>query len=534
MTVSYKRVAACYFLVVILLFICAFRVFSVMNKESYKQTAEQTSRRTVNLEYSRGTIFDCNMEPITNAKEIYNVIIFNKPTAVAALYKHFTGSEIEKIINELNSVGFAVRKSSREISAEGIYCVKGYAYADDGLLAKHIIGYTDEQGKGLCGIEASFNDLLFCPDQNKITFSINGQGGIISGYKPEIVYNSEIQKSGVKITVDKGLQRIAEQEAMKIKSGAVVICEIETGKIRALVSRPDYKLTDLASAVSDKNEPLLNRTLCNYNVGSVFKPLIAAVGLESGTEFTEDCKGYTNIDGLNFTCHNLGGHGEMNLKDAIKNSCNSYFYNFVQLLDANKVLSVAQNAGINSRVIFGEGLSTAKGSFGSIAERAPTRRELANLSIGQGELLTSPIAITNLYMAIASDGSYRMPSLIEGVVEDGKLKEKSPLPAATRLFSSGTAATLRQYLAAVLEEDGTGKNARPLLVEAAGKTGTAQTGVVKNGKKVTNSWFCGFFPLDKPKYAVTVLSENAQGGCGDIFAAIADGITEYEIKNGGN
>ncbi|MBQ1186292.1 MAG: penicillin-binding protein 2 [Clostridia bacterium] len=534
MQISYKRVAVCYFLVVILLFICAFRVFSVMNKEDYKQTAEQISSRVINLEYSRGTIFDCNMNPITNAKEVYNIVIFNKPTAISALYKHFSGSEIEKIISELNSNGFAVRKISREISADGIYCVKAYSHADDSLLAKHIVGYTDISGKGLCGLESSFNEILFCADQNKISFSINGQGSVISGYKPQVTYNSDIVKSGVKITLDKEIQRIAEQEAMKINSGAVVVCEILTGKIKALVSRPDYKLSDLAAALENEQEPLLNRTLCNYNIGSVFKPLIAAVGLENNLEFSQDCKGYTNIDGLNFTCHNLGGHGVMNLKDAIKYSCNSFFYNFVQLMEPSEILNMAQKAGINSRVILSENLYTAKGSFGSVQNRTPTKRELANLSIGQGELLTSPLAITNLYMAIAADGYYRMPSLIEGIVEDGVLKEENVLPARTKLFSKTTASALKEYLTAVLEEDGTGKNAKPTLTTAAGKTGTAQTGVIKNGKKVTNSWFCGFFPLEKPKYAVTVLSENAQGGCGDIFAAIADAVTLYEAKDNGN
>ena len=97
--------------------------------------------------------------------------------------------------------------------------------------------------------------------------------------------------------------------------------------------------------------------------------------------------------------------------------------------------------------------------------------------------------------------------------------------------SKSTADKLNTDLSAVLEEGGTGKTARPKLVSAAGKTGTAQTGVVKGGKMVTNSWFCGFFPLDNPKYAVTVLSENAKGGCGGVFAEIADAITVYEQKN---
>lgn len=528
MRISYKRIAACYFMVVLLLFICIFRVFSVMSHKNYKQAADQISRRVVELDYSRGTIFDTNMNKITNAKEIYNVVIFNQPSALSSLYSHFTGAEIEKIIAEIKQNGFAVRKMSKEIKSEGIYCVTTYTHNDDSLLAKHIIGYTDSNGKGLCGLEASFDDKLFCADKNQLVFTINGQGNVISGYKPELKLNNEAKNSGIKITIDRAIQRIAEQQSMKINSGAVVICEVETGKIRAMVSRPDYKLTALDLAVNNKAEPLLNRALCNYNIGSVFKPLVAGVGCEQGKTLTVECKGYTNIDGLNFTCHNLGGHGQMNLKDAIKYSCNSYFYNFVQLIDTNLLLSTAKLAGMESSVILAPNLASAKGSLGSITERQPTKRELANLSIGQGELLLSPLTITNLYMAVAQGGSYRQSSLIEGEVKDGKLKSQSPLPAKVKLFSKNTASMLKEYLASVLEEDGTGRKGKPDLTSAAGKTGTAQTGVVKDGKKVTNSWFCGFFPLENPKYAVTVLSENAQGGCADVFAAIADKITEYE------
>ena len=98
MKISYKRVALCYFLMVALLFVCCFRVLSVMNKEKYKQAAEQTSRRVVSLDFSRGSIFDANMNRITNEKEIYYAIIFDESLAAAALYNNFSGDEIEKII----------------------------------------------------------------------------------------------------------------------------------------------------------------------------------------------------------------------------------------------------------------------------------------------------------------------------------------------------------------------------------------------------------------------------------------------------
>lgn len=526
MRISYRRIAVCYFMVVTLLFICVLRIFSVMNKENYRQAAEQTSRRVVSLNYSRGTIFDANMDRITNAQTVYYAVIFDEPRALAALYNHFTGAEIEKIINDIRQNGFAVRRASREIVSDGIYCVKTYAHADDSLIAKHIVGYVNSEGRGVCGLEASLDSELFCNDKNQITFTINGQGRVMSGFAPELSLNTDIQNNGVKITIDKNIQQIAEQQAVAINCGAVVITEIETGKIRALVSRPDYKLSDLESAIDSEGEPLLNRALCTYNIGSVFKPFVAAVGYETGKSLTVDCKGYTNIDGLSFACHKTGGHGTVDLCDALKFSCNSFFYNYIQLIDINRLFDMVRKAGMDSGVYLSNNLSATKGNLGQTNNL--TKRNLANISIGQGELMISPIALTNLYMAIGCDGSYTPPSLIEGRVKDGKLADTNTLPKKVRLFSAQTAEKLRSDLATVLDEDGTGKAAKPKLVTAAGKTGTAQTGVVKGGKKVTNSWFCGFFPLENPKYAVTVLSENAKGGCGAIFAGIADCITEYE------
>ena len=230
MNISYKRIGVCYCLVVVLLFICAFRVFLVMNKENYKQAAEQISRRVVSFAKSRGTIFDANMEPITNATEIYYIVIFDEPSAIAALYSYFSGSEIEKIINDIRQNGFAVRKSSREIICDGIYNIKTYSHADDSLLSKHIIGYTDLEGKGVCGIESAFDSILFCEDKNQITFTINGQGRVVKGYTPELNYNYSAVKSGVQITIDKNIQRIAEQKSMEINCGAVVIVTYKPAK----------------------------------------------------------------------------------------------------------------------------------------------------------------------------------------------------------------------------------------------------------------------------------------------------------------
>lgn len=532
MSTTEKRVVICYALAVIMLFICVLRVFAIINDPKYFEATWSTSSRTVTLNYSRGSIFDTNNQRLTNGKNVTYAVIFGQPETIAVLYKYFTGPQIESITEEIRSQGFALRTVSEKIEAKGIYCFSAFSHADDSLLAKHIIGYTDSQGFGVCGIEAAFDGQLSGKEKNTITFTLDGHGNVLSGEEPRISYDYEKENSGVRLTLDADIQQIVEQEAMVIDVGAVIVSEVKTGKIRALVSRPDYRLTDISSALAREDQPLLNRALCTYNIGSVFKPFVAAAGYEAGVTATVNCVGYTDVDGLTFTCHNLGGHGETDTTSALKYSCNSYFYSYIQSVTAERVAALARRAGFEGNVYLAKGIVGRAGSLGNIETTALSKRALCNFSIGQGELMLSPLAITNLYVAIANSGCYRPPSLVEGLTKNGKFIRKESLPAEIRVMSPATADRLRSDLAGVLTEGGTGEKAMPTLTTAAGKTGTAQTGVIKNGKKVTNSWFCGFFPLEAPKYAVTVLAENASGGVGGVFASIADEITKQEQNNG--
>ena len=134
-----------------------------------------------------------------------------------------------------------------------------------------------------------------------------------------------------------------------------------------------------------------------------------------------------------------------------------------------------------------------------------------------------------LYCAIASDGTYSIPSAVKGTLTDGSLTPYES-GSRTKVMSSETAALLRGYLAAVIKE-GTGTSAKPQTVSAAGKTATAQTGKYENGVEICQGWFCGFFPAEEPKYTVIVFSEDTSrqsASCGEVFAEIADKIASLE------
>jgi penicillin-binding protein 2 len=231
-----------------------------------------------------------------------------------------------------------------------------------------------------------------------------------------------------------------------------------------------------------ENSPLFNRATAAYNVGSIFKPCVAATGLENKLgDYTYNCTGSCLIAERHFKCHNHNGHGIMSLKTALANSCNTYFYNYAFSLGADPIYKMA------SSLMFGKSITLCKNfkvSPGNLTTKSKLQNiaGLANFSIGQGELLLSPVSMLTLYTAIANGGSYRAPTLVEGIVNGGEItKEKTK--NLTKVMSENTAKLLVLDLKEVVE-NGTGKTAKPKTVLAAGKTATAQTGKYENSTEI--------------------------------------------------
>lgn len=523
-----KRTAICFLILLALMFLTIIRLVSIMTSERYLSAANEQSTRRITVKNKRGTVFSSDMTPISNSDERFATLITDEPEGINALSNYLSREEIEEIIGEIRKSGFAIRYFERQLEAKGIYTIRVKTENTEAV-ANHILGYTNGENHGVSGLQLAFDDVLYSNEKSEFTFSIDGHGNILKGSVKTAGLDFKTENSGIKTTLNLEIQKIVEDAMQNISSGAAVITEVKSGKIRAMVSRPDYDINNLAESLNDENSPLINRCLYNYNVGSVFKPLVAAVGIESGNSgFFHNCIGYSDIDGLIFACHKLSGHGQVSLRQAVKYSCNTYFYNFAATLDINKIYNMALLAGFDGRVTLANGIKTEKGNIGDLEELEISKRAIANLAIGQGELMVSPLTLSNLYMAIANSGSYIPPTLIEGRVENGQLTETKTVMEKVTLMEKSTANILRSHLAGVLDEDGTGHLAKPTLTTAAGKTGTAQTGIVRNGQRVTNSWFCGFFPQNEPKYVVVILAENSSGSCTEAFSKIADETTLLE------
>jgi len=389
--------------------------------------------------------------------------------------------------------------------------------------AAHIIGYVDSEGHGVSGLQKAYDQLLYSSSKVSAVFKTDGRGTVLLGEEIEIEDNTEVIASGVVSTIDINIQTAVEKVSQKMQKGAIIVAEAESGKIRAMVSRPTYDVTNVADYLNREDSPLLNRCLSSYNVGSIFKPCVAAAAIENlESDYSITCNGFETITDRKFACHERNGHGIVNLKKAISHSCNVFFYNMALKLGADSVYSMASSLWFGQRIKLCDGIYT---SAGVLTKRTQLQNdaELANLSIGQGRLLLTPVSMLTLYSAIAGDGSYRLPTLIEGVLKDGSFKKEEEV-LKTRVMSDNTAARLREDLVEVIKS-GTGSAASPKSCSAAGKTATAQTGKYKNGVEITHSWFCGFFPAENPKYVAVVMVESGVGSA-EIFSNIADSIAK--------
>lgn len=519
------RAAKCFFLIFVLLLTCILRV-AVIATSSYEQVRAEQSSYRIEVTRLRGTIFDCNMVPLTNADKKTVAAVSPTPRAVVGISTMLGDESKEGVFERLKSGTPTVCEVKEAIPFDGIAFAEVFEHSSSDTIAPHIIGYTDSTGHGVSGLEAAYDSLLYSGETLDAVFTVNGKGDTLGGVEPYFEGDTSVIGNGVVTTLDINIQNITERAMQGIECGAAVVASVDSGKIRAMVSMPDFDITDVSEYLEADNSPLLNRALAAFSVGSVFKPCVAAAALEKGIgSYFLNCTGSTFIIDRSFNCHKRSGHGNVDLEHALAFSCNSYFYNLAINAGAEAVYNTASALSFGSSLKLCDGISTAKGNL-TEKSKLSNPASLANLSIGQGDLLLSPVSMLTLYCAIAYDGTYRIPTIAEATLSDGKRTEYTA-SYPTRVMSEQTASILREYLTSVITE-GTGTDAKPESCTAAGKTATAQTGrYTENGTEITNSWFCGFFPAEAPEYAVIVMSEGKpQKTTASVFAEIADGITE--------
>ncbi|MFH1478866.1 MAG: penicillin-binding protein 2 [Candidatus Omnitrophota bacterium] len=403
----------------------------------------------------------------------------------------------------------------------------------------HVVGYVGEIDKEELEIFGEYGyaakDLLGKNGVEKIANHVlRGKSGGMQvqvdnkGHQVEVLSHKKARKGkDVTLTLDSSLQSFI-WDLMKDEKGAAIVMDPNNGEVLALVSVPSYDPNEsLGNILRDVDAPLINRAIMGqYSPGSLFKLVIALAGLESGVinfETTFECHGKIDMGGSLFHCWNRDGHGPMNIKNAITQSCNVYFYNLGLRLGLEKILEYA--------VQFGFGKETGIELSGEEKGFLPTRPwkrtaygmrwfagDTLNLSIGQGYLLITPMQLARFISSIANGGELVQPH----VIKSGDLN----MPSKLRIRKENIDIVKKGMRGVVEGEHGTGHQAWSEKISIAGKTGTSQTG---DGTR-THAWFGGFAPIDNPEISFVVFLEHGGSG-GDLPAFIVRQVVEYWSKS---
>ncbi len=520
-----NRAVGLYIAVTVCFAVLIFRIVQI-NTKLYSEASQRQQTKTIEIGTSRGKIYDRNLEMLTDRKQ--RLIAAVTPTP-AVLGIPELASSCENLKDKIKDGKPFICEVENEIDTE---LVKTFSvpirYSDTS--ACHLTGYLDSSKQnGLSGLEKAYNRFL---KENSgrlsVSFGVDAKGRVLAGLDKEITDDNFSSKAGIVTTINRSFQLATEKvlSESEIKSGCALVMHIDTGEIFALASVPTFDRNNVAKSLGEENSPLVNKALNSYTVGSVFKPIVCACALENGispnTEFT--CKGEIKVGDTVFRCFDGKEHGKETMKEALENSCNCYFVNLIEKVDTDYLLSVCRSLGFEYETEIAENLSGAKGLLPT-NEELKIKGERANFSFGQGKLLASPLQILSAYHTLAS-GNYVPPTVIRGTANENGLVKTKSLPTPRKIFSDSTVLKMRELLASVVE-NGNAQKAKNPLFSLAGKTGTAQSGIWKDGKEICRTWFAGFFPAENPHYIVVVLSEDGKSGssdCAPVFGAICKEI----------
>ena len=422
--------------------------------------------------------------------------------------------------------------------------------------AAHALGYlseaTPEQIKnsnnaygvgdwiGQKGVEAAYERLLA---------GVSGERRVIvDSHGREVAEEARLEATpgqNLFLTLDAKLQDVAE-EYFKDRVGSVVALDPRTGEILALVSSPSYDpnwftrrvtAAEWNGLLENPDRPLQNRAIQNmYSPGSVVKPFIAYGALAGGLvdpEWRVFCPGHATFYGREFHCHKKGGHGSVNLREAIKESCDVYFYTLGQKLGVDRIHEILTGFGFGTPT--GVDLSFEKAGLVPSEDWARTKRgarwypsETISVAIGQGPLLVTSMQIARGLAGLLEGGRLPTPHLFYSSQDPrtgAQLRYKAEFLDGPGIPPEKLAIVKGGMWAVVNEPGGTAYGSRAQGIEMGGKTGTAQVvghdTTVKAGadksKLDTHAWFMGFAPVSDPQIVVVVFVEN--GGHGNLAAA---------------
>ena len=583
-------------LVVILFNLLAFAIIAarlyflqVKEADKYKMMSDENRISTRFMVPPRGLIYDRNGKIIAKNEQDFQALLVAEQTPdiekTLANFKRIiplSESEEQKIRKDLkNKRRFIPIKLKdnldwNEVSKillhapdlPGVEIDEGlsryYPYAD---IYAHVLGYvgpvSDKDKKdnplymvpgfkiGKSGLERYF-DYKLQGQGGTIKLEVNAYGRVMN----EIERNNGEEGESLTLTLDARLQQAA-YEAFGEESGAAVVLNVRTGEILALVSTPSFDPNLFTNGISYKhwnallnNErtPLVNKAVSGqYSPGSTFKVVVALAALEAGvidlnTRFT--CSGGLDVGNIRFHCWRHSGHGSLNVVEALKHSCDIFFYETAMKLGIDKIHDMAVKLGMGNVLEVGLDNEKAgiiptkawkKARFGT----SWTHGDAANSGIGQGYVLVTPLQLATMLARVVNGGYAVQPTFIKPTEKElAKIKR---LDISTKNIEI----VKRGMFEVVNGAGGTAGRARFNIngVTMGGKTGTTQvrrismkersSGILRDEQlpwRLRNhALFIGFTPVDNPRYAVAVVVEHGSSGSG-VAAPIASKILQKALQ----
>ena len=580
----------------------------ISEKKKYEILSDKNRFREWKTPPKRGVITDFYNNIIADNKRVYQVYLsldetkdFNSSIFKLKNIIGLSDDELSKIyekkqnIKPWDTIMVSENLSWEKFSKLNLYLheIEGakpvlstsryYPYSNDLV---HIIGYVGEANAddilknkkikenfvpglkvGKIGIENSTDQILIGNYGIK-RYEVNSSGKKIK----EISYKKETQGENLRTTIDIEVQRLA-QKLLDNKAGSICVMDIYSGEIIALASSPTYDPNKFTHGIKKKewneiknNElrPLVNKSIAGlYSPGSTIKPLVALAALEYGIinpKLKVKCKGHEypyELYGQKYHCWKKEGHGIMSLRNAIKQSCDIYFYEVARLLGVDKLSIIAKRYGLGSKVlenIFPEekkGLVPSTKWKKQVLEQSWYLGETVITGIGQGYIQTTPLQLCLMTAQLANGGFKIKPSIIynnnfnyDEILSKIQSEKNKPIEANIlqdrninlyeKLYknSKNIEFVLEAMYGSTNEQFGTSFRSRhnDKKYRYAGKTGTSQVRRITEKdreldldtseieyKNRDHALFVAFAPYAKPKYAISVLVEH--GGSGSKVAA---------------
>lgn len=556
----------------------------IIRGEWFTELARNNRVRKITIPAPRGHIYDrkgvilADNRPSFDVEVIIEDIPKNQKDEIAAKLASVLELPEERILNKIQisrRVPYVPEKIVRDISIEQLTRIQEQREDFPGITiqpvpvrdyrfgphASHVLGYigklsSNEYARlkddgyfiqdtiGKMGVEYKFEQYLK-GEHGGMQVQVDNRG-----YTDDILGVKEpVPGNNVYLTIDHHLQLFVES-LMVDQTGAVVVMDVRTGDVLALASFPEYDPNVFIKPVSSEiitelfqseHKYLINKTIREvYPPGSTFKMLVALSAMESGGLNVADkyfCNGSFQMGGFTWHCWHRAGHGWVNVIEAIRYSCNVFFYNLGQ-----KVVGVHQIHDWADRFGFGKktGIMLDREASGVNPDKTWKRGRVKlpwypgdtiNLSIGQGFMLVTPLQLTTYIAAIANGGEVLRPRLVDKVVSNtGEVIQSYPPVVRNKIDISENAyeVVVEGMEEVVQHQYGTGKKAAVEDVPVSGKTGTIQMGTRDN--RIHHAWFSGFAPSDNPQIAFVVLIEHGTSG-GTDAAPLAGKIVDFYFNN---